>query len=337
MNTIQNIPRNNSRDSDTDSIDGNNILYKNLDKNKNSELSTKDLQNNHYNNQDTVDEFVNPLFKELTPPDYISKESPLSSSNSYDQLNFNSKRQPDEKPKGERTLTNSSSNLQPHQFQPFTERTDITKPPEEIEMGVGNFAFEDEHARNNSWQNSLTGFKPYAVNTPVSNPVNPLDTRMNSMTIPEKRMSSNCSDYSIASDENPYAAPSEKSPQYEDLAAMQAKLQEEHDSKNAVLPARNSNQKKRNMLYEPAVITSSKHKEVRRTTSMGAVEPKEGYNVDDRTSYCHVIFTILVGIIALIAIVIVFLLVFGVISAKKCEECSVSNGMYVQIFIRELQ
>lgn len=293
MNSIR--QRNSSDSSTNDTTDTGGVeYYKNLNNNKDRNSLIQDDQNQ-------LEDFVNPLFKDkATPPEYTNKSAlteDINNTPAYDQLKFN-------KP---RRALNPQSSIQ----------SDSGKSPEEIEMGVSNYGYNNEALRSSSWDKNLVALTPYAVNTPVRDPVDPLDARTHSLSTPEKRFSSTSkfSDYSTVSDENPYAAPSEKSPQYEDLAAMQAKRQNTQQHPNS-LPPRNG--KKMNMLYEPAVITSS-HKEVHKTTSVG--NPKGGYVEEESTSYCHVVFTILVGIIGLIALVIAFMLVFGVISAKKCEEC----------------
>jgi len=270
--------------SDEDNADQIDATYANL---KNKTGSQKSSSTDSLSA--TVGDFVNPLYRDKSLKDKNSDKP-----DNYDSLEF----QRTDSDNGK--LSSRRGNRKP------VPRTDITKPPgEEFEMGVSNYGYDNEKARPQSWDKSLSSFSPYAVDTPIGGPVN---DRVNSLSAKRDSISKD-SDYSFIGDENPYAAPSEKNPDYDTIPGQQ----------RGRLPPPRQGVRKNNLAYETAVI---KHKQVKTVKT----DPEEGYAPDEGSSCCHVIFTILVGVIAVIALLIVFLLIFGVISAKKCKECDVIEG-----------
>ncbi|XP_066915617.1 uncharacterized protein [Clytia hemisphaerica] len=283
MKNMRQIARPASVDEEKDQTDAAATKYKNFNNRKTSGSTVSS------DDQNTVGEFINPVYRDSSIKRDDQNNISQKDKEAYDSLNFRS----DSKA--------SQQNGHPA-------RTDITKPPgEEIEMGVHNYGYGDnEKARPNSWDKSISTFSPYAVDTPIGGPV---ESQSNTgLSVQDKRNSiSKGSEYSFIGEENPYAAPSIKNPDYDTIPGLE----------KGRLPPPRQGTRKTNLAYESAVI---KHTEVRKTVDKS---PKEGYAAEEGSSCCHVIFTILVGLLALIAIVVVFLVVFGVISAKKCKECDV--------------
>ncbi|XP_057305159.1 uncharacterized protein LOC130642097 isoform X3 [Hydractinia symbiolongicarpus] len=240
-------------------------------------------------------EFVNPLFKQK--PRLFNSTIDKIDDEDYSKLAF----------QNSATNTPKDSPIQT-----------VKKKPEQIEMGVKNYGYMNENSsRPASWDSTLSAFNPYAIDTPIGEPVNARHPSVGmemSESPPTHRQNSitKKSDYSSISDVNPYMTPTEKSPQYEDLAG----IRNNHTNNKQIIP---SSSKKMNMIYEPAVI--SRHSETyRKKTSVS----EEG-SYSDNSSYCHLMFTILIGILAIVALLIAFLVVFGVVSAKKCKECDVTT------------
>lgn len=247
-------------------------------------------------------EFVNPLFKQK--PQLFNSTIDKIDGEDYSKLAFQ----------------NSAANT-PKDSPIQT----VKKKPEQIEMGVKNYGYMNENSsRPASWDSTLSAFNPYAIDTPIGEPVNgrhPSVGMEMSESPPTHRQNSitKKSDYSSISDVNPYMTPTEKSPQYEDLAG----IRNSHTNNKQTVP---STSKKMNVIYEPAVI--SRHSETyRKKTSVS----EEG-SYSDNSSYCHLMFTILIGILAIVALLIAFLVVFGVVSAKKCKECDVTTGNVFSFF-----
>ena len=258
---------------------------------------------------DTVGNFVNPVYRDKSLKSNNSNSLKKQNSESYDNLNFNNRTD------SQGTQNNSKPSSTKKQ------RTDITKPPspEQFEMGVQNHGYGDnDKPRPNSWNKSLTPFSPYAIDTPIGGPVD--NSRTNSLALQtnNKRNSiSKNSDYSFIGEENPYAAPN-VSPAYDVIPGQQ----------KGQLPPPRQGTRKSNLAYESAVIHQKQHTQVKKS------HPKEASDADNEGSgCCQLIFTVLVGLIALVALIIVFLMVFGVVSAKKCKECDVVEGKPV-LFIR---
>lgn len=283
----------NSTSSDDDGEDRTDAKYKHF-KNQSERGSQKSTASEI--DQSTIGEFINPVFKPAeNDKDKQFYDTPKTD---YDSLSFSNN-------------TENNNQQSPASKKPTQKtRTDITKPPEEYEMGVSNYGYHNENPRPDSWNKSLS-FSPYAVDTPIGGPT---EHRGSALSIPAKRQSgsSKHSDYSFmsADPENPYAAPSDKISVYDTIPGQEL-------AQKGQLPPPRQSTKKANLAYESAVI---KHTQVHRET-MKPDNPKEGYAEDEHSNCCHTIFIVLVGIIALIALVMCFLLVFGTISVKKCKEC----------------
>ena len=286
MKSIQNEPADEKNDQ-PDTV----TKYKNF---ANRKLS----QTTDSSDDTTVGNFVNPIYRDKSLRSNTGSTLNKQNSESYDNLNFN--------------RSDSQNNLNNGKQLP-AKRTDITKPPprEEYEMGVQNRGYGDnEKTLPNSWDKNLTAFSPYAVDTPIGDPVN--NSRDNSFSLSTHKRDdsiSKKSDYSFIGEENPYAAPI-LSPAYDTIPGQQ----------KGKLPPPRQGTKKSNLTYESAVI---QHTQVKKKTS--SPHPKEGSEAEEGSGCCQLIFTVLVGLIALVALVVVFLMVFGIVSAKKCKECDVEG------------
>ena len=301
MNTVRQLSRQDStsRSSDEDSRDFSDAKYINLKNKQGSQKSTEsEIEDNN-----TVADYINPAYRATEEDDHTYDTPKVN----YDSLSY---------PKDKREHQTKPSPV-PRRPTPQP-RADITKPPEEFEMGVSNYGYHNDNTKKqDSWNKSLSGFSPYAVDTPIGGPV---DSRGSSLSVPEKRLSgsSKHSDYSFVSDgnENPYAAPSEKISAYDTIPGQDL-------AQKGRLPPPRQGTKKTNLAYETAVITKVQSKTVK------SDQYKEGYEPeDDHSNCCQMIFIVLVGVIALIALVVVFLVVFGTISVKKCKECDGGGKLY---------
>lgn len=271
---------------------------------------------------DTIGNFVNPVFRDKSLKSNSSNSLKKQNSESYDNLNNKGTTTESLKKQNSESYDNLNFNnrtdSQGTQSNPTKQptkkqRTDITKPPspEQIEMGVHNHGYGDtDKPRPNSWNKSLTPFSPYAVDTPIGGPAD--TSRSNSLALQtnNKRNSiSKNSDYSFIGEENPYAAPN-LSPAYDVIPGQQ----------KGQLPPPRQGTRKSNLAYESAVI-QKKHTQVKKS------DPKEASDADSEGSgCCQLIFTVLVGLIAIVALLVVFLMVFGIVSAKKCKECDIVQG-----------
>ena len=287
MKAVRQISRQHSTSDKDERSDQTDAIYSNLKNKTGSRKSSTDSESP----DTTVSDFVNPLYRDKS----LKDRNPENKEN-YDSLKF---------PRTE--SGNGQPPPRPTKRQP-SPRTDIKKPPEEeIEMGVSNYGYDTEKARPQSWDKSLSTFSPYAVDTPISGPV---DERVNSLSVKRDSISKD-SDYSFIGEENAYAGV--QNPDYDTIPGQ----------KQGHLPPPRQGKRKANLAYETAVI---KH-EVKTVKT----DPEEGYAADEGSSCCHVIFTILVGVLAVIALLMVFLLIFGVISAKKCKECNLAEGKILLI------
>jgi len=277
---------NSKTDETSDELDGN---YKTLKENLPGEES---IINNSDPDQETDLEYFNPVFKPR--PTYNTN---LGVTDDYDKLAFQ----------------NSTSKLD--------ENSASNKNNEEIEMlgGVSNYGYIDEKKRPESWDQDLSAVNHYS--TAIRNPVNIPPRRVPSVGMemsesPPRDYTNSISkqsDYSSISEGNPYLVPGDKGPQYEDLAAMR----EQHKQQQQTGIITSSGSKKANMIYESAVITQKSEKYRKRTS----IDEATGY--DENSNYCHLICTILIGILAIVALLVIFLMVFGVINAK-CKDCDES-------------
>lgn len=210
----------------------------------------------------------------------------------------------------------------------------------EIEMGIkgkNNYGYVDEFKREGSYEGDLS-----VVVCPLDTNVNRnrpnVETEMSESPPPQSSLTRQ--PYSAIAEPNSCTLPLEKGPQYEDLNVLRNKYAGRSDSiekknngnrKTNILyeqtqPKTNGGGKKGNALYESTNF-AKKHKNL-------SYEEANRYD-DEDSNCCHVIFTIVIGLLAIAALLIIFLLVFGVIKmdCKDCQE-STSGMLFHYWFLR---
>ena len=246
-------------------------------------------------------EFVNPVFKQK-----INRGvSNLGIEDDYDKLSFDGR------------LSDYSPSQRKNQQQ------------EEIEMGIkgkNNYGYVDDVKGAGSYEGDSSAVNPCSIDT-----VNRNQPRIaRELSESPLRQSSLTRPYSAIIEQNSYTQPLEKGPQYEDLNVLRNKYAGCSDSiekkangnkKANVLyeqtqPKTNEGGKKGNVLYESTNF-AKKHENL-------SYEEVSRYD-DENCNYCHVIFTIVIGLLAIAALLIIFLLVFGAIKLD-CKDCRESTS-----------
>ncbi|XP_065656595.1 uncharacterized protein LOC136081995 [Hydra vulgaris] len=160
-------------------------------------------------------------------------------------------------------------------------------------MGLDNYAYEEDH-RLKSWDKGLPVFNSVKVNSEYDirkvNDVQESSLDHNSICVVTKPFA-----------ENPYCVMPEKDKNYNESAPKR-------DLKTLSC-------RKTNFMYETTEI-----------------EPKTKYHtkqikgyfsgIEDNSKCTYLVFSVLVAIIAITSAVMVFMVIFGIISVQKCKECN---------------
>ncbi|XP_065656593.1 uncharacterized protein LOC136081993 [Hydra vulgaris] len=169
-------------------------------------------------------------------------------------------------------------------------------------MGLDNYAYEEDH-RLGSWDKTLPAFNSMKVDSEYdikkSNDVQESSLDHNSICFVTKPYA-----------ENSYSVLLEKGNHYEALQVTQATIKSKFQNDSRALSC-----KKTNSLYE---TTEIEPKTKYRTKQI------KGYSSgsEDNSKCIYLVFSVLVAIIAITSAVMVFMILFGVISVQKCKECN---------------
>ena len=257
-------------------------------------------------------EFVNPVFKQKIDRGI----SNLGIEEDYDKLSFDGR------------LSDYSPSQRKNQQQ------------EEIEMGTkgkNNYGYVDDFKRAGSYEGDSSAVSPYSLDT-VNRNRSTADTEMSES--PPRQSSLARQPYSAIVEQNSYTLPLEKGPQYEDLNVLRNKYAGRSDS----IEKKTNGNKKANILYEQTQPKTNgggkKGNALYESTNFAKTHKNLSYEEasryeDENSNCCHVIFTIVIGLLAIAALLIIFLLVFGAIKldCKDCQE-STSGMLFHYLFLR---
>ena len=171
-------------------------------------------------------------------------------------------------------------------------------------MGVENYAYVDDN-KSGSWERNLSTYDSFSVDSEFTlkqvGGMHESSADGICLSFPSKPFN--------AASENSYNILAEKGNQYEDLVVTQANYKSKFENVSRPLST-----KKGNKLYEPTI---NEPKTKYRTKNI------KGFSagVEDNSKRIYLVFSFLVAMIAITAAAMVFMILFGVISVKKCKEC----------------
>ncbi|XP_047137899.1 uncharacterized protein LOC105845123 [Hydra vulgaris] len=168
-------------------------------------------------------------------------------------------------------------------------------------MGLDNYACEEDH-RLKPWDKTLPVFNSMKVGSEndirKSDDVQESSLDHNSICFVTKPYV-----------ENPYCVLPEKGKNYNERAPSQFTIESRFQNNSRTLLYKKTNSMYETTEVEPKIKHRRKH--------------IKGYfsGIEDNSKCSYLVFSVLVAIIAITSAVMVFMILFGVISVQKCKEC----------------